>query len=156
MMVAPVELVLITRHAVRERNSAGQAAFRQQLKRAVKRGKADLAIFLAHQAEKLVGGEMITGFKKGAEDGIALVSMLQPHSLQVLVKDFLRFAHGFARRRRMIVNPSLQHVVSGSPNRPNENEIHFHYTLGPQGAIVASRLLPLNNGLSARMSSLGR
>jgi hypothetical protein len=28
----------------------------------------------------------------------------------VPVKNLLGFAHGFARRRRMIVNPSLQHI----------------------------------------------
>jgi hypothetical protein len=31
----------------------------------------------------------------------------------------------------MIVNASLQHVLSGIlKNYPNENEIHFHYTQG--------------------------
>jgi hypothetical protein len=36
--------------------------------------------------------------------------MLQPDALQMLIENVLGFAHGFARRRRMIVNPSLQHV----------------------------------------------
>ncbi len=81
MVVAPVELVLITRHAVRKRDSAGQSAFRQQLERAVNRGKADLGIFLAHQAEKFVGGEMVARLKKGAQDSVALVSMLESNAL---------------------------------------------------------------------------
>src|ERR1051326_5450176 len=44
----------------------------------------------------------------------------------------------------MIVNPSLQHVVSRSPNRPNENEFQFHYT--PQGLqIVVSIQVPVKS-----------
>ena len=76
VVIAAIELVLIARHAVRKRNGAGQAAFRQQFERAVNRGEADLGVFLAHQAEKLVGGEMIARLKKSAQDGVALVSML--------------------------------------------------------------------------------
>src|SRR5579864_839387 len=134
MVIAAVELVFIARHAVRERNGAGQAALRQQLERAVNRSEADLGVFLADEAEKLVGGEMVARFQKGAQDGVALVSMLESYALQVLIKDFLGLAHGFPRRRRMIVNPSLQHVLSVDPQKcsskklPNENEFHFHYT----------------------------
>src|SRR6478736_1604774 len=126
-MVAAIELVLIARHAVRKRDGAGQPAFRQQFERAVNRGEADLGVFLAHQAEKLVGGKMITGFKESAQDSVTLVSVLEPNALQVLIKDLLGFTHGFARSRRMIVNPSLQHVLD-SRNSLNENEFHFHYT----------------------------
>src|SRR5215831_7395819 len=96
VMVAAIELVLITRHTVRERYSAGQPAFRQQLERTVNRGEADLGVFLTHQAEKLVSGKMIAGLKKSAQDGVALVSMLEPNALQVLIKNVLRFTHGFA------------------------------------------------------------
>ena len=52
VVVAAVELVFIACHAVRKRNSAGQAAFRQQLERAVNRGETDLGVFLAHQGGK--------------------------------------------------------------------------------------------------------
>jgi hypothetical protein len=37
--------------------------------------------------------------------------VLEPDAFQMLIKDLLRFTHGFARWRRMIVNPSLQHVI---------------------------------------------
>src|SRR5882724_11452545 len=114
MVVAAIELMFIARHAVRERDSAGQATLCQKFEGTVNRGETDLGVFLADQAEKLVGREMIARLKKSAQDSIALVSMFQPHALQVLKKDFLRLAHGFARRRRMIVNPSLQHVLSRS------------------------------------------
>src|SRR6185369_238353 len=110
VMVAAIELVLIARHAVRKRNGAGQATFRQQLERAVNRGKANLGVFLADEAEKLVGREMIARLKKSAQNGVALVSMLQTDALQVLIKNFLRFTHGFARSGCVIVNPCLPHV----------------------------------------------
>ena len=55
VMAAAVELVFIARHAVRERDGAGQPAFRQQFERAVYGSKADLGIFLSHQPKKLVG-----------------------------------------------------------------------------------------------------
>src|SRR5690349_11667052 len=112
-MITAIKLVLIARHAVRKRNGAGQSAFRQQLERAVHRGESDLGIFLANEAEKLVSRKMVARLKKSAQNGVALVSMLESDALQVLIKDLLRFAHGFARWRRMIVNPCLQHVWSG-------------------------------------------
>src|SRR5436309_4869367 len=86
MVVTAVELVLIARHAVRKRDGAGQTTLRQQLERAVNRGKADLGVFLAHQAEELVGGEMVARFQEGAQDSVALVSVLEPDALQVLIK----------------------------------------------------------------------
>src|ERR1700704_5703121 len=45
----------------------------------------------------------------------------------MLEKNFLGLTHGFARGRRMIVNPSLQHDLIWF-EIPNENEFHFHYT----------------------------
>lgn len=110
MMAAAVELVFIAGHAVWEWNSAGQAALRQQLECAIDGGKADLCVLFSDQPEKLVCGKMVTGLKKGAQDGIALVCVLQAHAFKMAVKNFLCFAHGFARRRRMIINPSLQHL----------------------------------------------
>jgi hypothetical protein len=81
VVAASVELVLITGRAVRKWNCAGQAAFRQQFKRTVDRGESNLGIFLAHQAKKLVSGKMVARLKKSTQDGIALVSMLEPNAL---------------------------------------------------------------------------
>src|SRR5262249_24258934 len=96
MVVTPVKLVLIARHTIRKRNGAGQPALRQQLQRAIDGGKADLRILFSHQAKKLVGGEMITGLQEGAQDGVALVGMLQADTLEMAVKNFLRFTHRLA------------------------------------------------------------
>lgn len=59
---------------------------------------------------------MIAGFEEGAQDCIPLFRVLEPNPLQVAVKDFLGFAHGFAGRRRMIINPSLQHDLRAREN----------------------------------------
>lgn len=80
MMAAPVELMLIAGHAVWEWNSAGQAAFRQQLERTVDRGKADLRVFFSDQAKQLVCGKMIARLQKDAQDGVTLVSMFQANT----------------------------------------------------------------------------
>src|SRR5689334_17304904 len=109
MVAAAVELVFIPRGAIRKWDGTCQTTFRQQLERAVDGGKADLGIFLAHQAKKFVGGEMVAGFQEGAQDGVTLIGVLEADTLEVPVKNLLRFAHGFARRWRVIVNSSLQH-----------------------------------------------
>ena len=140
-MIAAIELVLIARHAIRERDGAGQSALSQQLERAVNRGEADLGIFLADEAEKLVGGKVVARLKKGAQDSVALVSVLEPDAFQMLIKDVRGLAHGFARRRRMIVNPSLQHVIDPKAIL-NENEFHFHYTLPMTGGLWKMRGIP--------------
>ena len=53
---------------------------------------------------------MIACFQESAQNGIALLGVLQAYALQVLEEDILRFTHGFACGRSMIVNSSLQHV----------------------------------------------
>jgi len=60
---------------------------------------------------------MIARFEKGAQDGVALVRMLQPDALQVLKKDFLGLNAWIRVKGRHIVNPSLQHVLSQSPKK---------------------------------------
>src|SRR4029077_18971062 len=53
---------------------------------------------------------------------------LQPHAFQMFVKNVLRLTHGFAGGRRMIVNPSLQHMCwLASQKGLNENDFHFHF-----------------------------
>jgi len=110
MVAAPVKLVLISRHAVGKGHSARQSALGEKLECAIDSCKPDLGVLLAHQPEKLVGREVVPRLQKGAQDGIALVGVFEPHALQVAVEDVLGIAHGFARRRGMVVNPSLQHL----------------------------------------------
>jgi hypothetical protein len=109
MVAATIELVLVTRHAIMKCHLAGQPAFGQQLERAIHGGKADLGVLLPHQPKKLVSGKMVAGIQEGAQDGVSLLGMLQPHALEVLEENFLGFTHGFPRGWRMIVNSLLQH-----------------------------------------------
>src|ERR1051325_1958208 len=83
VVVATIELMLITRHAIRKRNGRGQSTLCQQLERTVNGGKADLGIFFSDQAKQLVRGEMVTRLKKGAQDGVTLVCMLQTDAFEV-------------------------------------------------------------------------
>ena len=109
VVAAAVELMFVARGAIGKRDSAGQTAFGQQFERPIDRGKADLAVALLHQAEQFVSGKMIAGVEERAQDGVALLGMLESHAPQVLVKDVLGLAHGFARGRSVVVNASLQH-----------------------------------------------
>ena len=75
-MAATVVLVLVARDAVVKGNFAGQSALGQQLERAVDRGVADAGVFFLNQAVQFVSGEMVAGFQKCAQDGIALLRLL--------------------------------------------------------------------------------
>src|SRR5947209_17345244 len=110
MVAAAVELVFVSRHAIMECNFAGQAALGQQFQRAVHGGEADLGVFFTGEPEKLVRRKMVTGLKKSAQYGVALLGMFQSYALEMLIENLLGFAHVFTRRRSMIVNPSLQHL----------------------------------------------
>lgn len=110
MMAAPVVLMLVAGDAVMERNFAGQPAFSQQFERAINRGNADSRVFLLHKTVQLVGREMIAGFKKSAQDGVALGRLLETHALEMPMQDILRLAHHFAGDGRLVINALLQHV----------------------------------------------
>jgi len=129
MVAAAVELVLVARHAVGKRNGAGQAAFRQKLERAINGGEADLRVFLSDQAKQLVRGQMVAGLKKRAQNGVTLFCMLQTDAFQVLKENFLGLAHGFARGRGVIVDPSLQHKSESlGKTRQMKMKFIFNYT----------------------------
>jgi hypothetical protein len=84
---------------------------------------------------------MVAGLQEGAQNGIALLGVLQADALQMLKKDLLRLTHGFARGRGMIVNTSLQHLSSGIRAKPaNENEIHFQLYAVPANSQPESSL----------------
>jgi hypothetical protein len=109
MVTAPVVLMLVPRYAIMKCNFAGQAAFRQQLKRAIDRGEADARVFLVYEAVQVVGRKVIPGFEKGAQDGVPLRSLLEADSLEMAVQDVLRLAHHFAGNGGLVINAFLQH-----------------------------------------------
>ena len=109
MMAAAIVLVLVASDAIMKGDFAGQSAFGQQFKRAIDRGKTDTRIFLVYQAMQFVGREMIAGFKKRAQDGVALRSLLEAHALEMPVQDILRLPHHFAGNGGLVINAFLQH-----------------------------------------------
>jgi hypothetical protein len=52
---------------------------------------------------------MIAGLQKRAQDYVALGRLLQPHTLQMAVENFLRLAHHLARKCGLIVDALLKH-----------------------------------------------
>ena len=112
MMAAPVVLVLIARDAVMELDLAGQSAFGEKFQRAVNGGIPNAGVLLLNQAMKFVGGEMVAGLKKRAQDGVALRCLLQANAFEMAVENLLRFAHHLARDRRLVIDALLQHEMS--------------------------------------------
>jgi hypothetical protein len=110
VMAAAVVLVLVARDAVVEGDFAGESAFGEKFQRPVNGGKADLRVFFADLAVKLIGREMIALLEKGLQDGVALVGVLQPNPLEVLVKDIGRLAEHLPRDRRLVINSFRKHV----------------------------------------------
>lgn len=109
---AAVVLMFVTRDAVMEGDFTGKAAFGEKLEGAIDGSETDLRVLLADHAVKLVGGKVVASVKEGAEDGVALASVLEAYLLQVLMKDGCSFAQHFARDCGLIINPFRQHVES--------------------------------------------
>jgi hypothetical protein len=124
VMAAPVVLVLVAGDAVVEGDFAGQSALGQQFERAVDRGVADAGVFFLHQAVQFVGGEMVAGFQKGAQNGVALRGLLQADALEMrwrmscASRTISREMEGWSSMRfcSMKGQDSIGHL---------ENEIHF-------------------------------
>src|SRR5258708_36541482 len=67
---------------------------------------------------------MVASIEEGAQDGVALLGVFQADALQMLVKNVLGLAHGFARGWSMVVNASLQHVCR-RPAKTNPGQLKF-------------------------------
>ena len=62
-----------------------------------------------NQAMEFVGREMVAGFQKRAQDGVALSRLLQADSFQMAVEDVLRLADHLGRDCRLVIDAFLQH-----------------------------------------------
>ena len=109
VMAATVVLVLVAGDAVVEGNFAGQAAFGEQLESAVDGGVADAGVFFLDKAMKLIGGKMVAGFEKRAQNGVALGGLLQANAFEMAVQDVLGFADHLAGDGGLIIDAFLQH-----------------------------------------------
>ncbi len=107
VMIAAIVLVLIASDTVVKGNLAGQATAGEKLKRPVNRGETDAVVFLLDEAVQFVGREMLTRFQERAQDGIALLGLLQANAAQMPEEDFLSFADVLPRDTRLIVDAFL-------------------------------------------------
>ena len=126
VVAAPVVLMFVTGDPVMEGNFAGEATLGQQFQGTVYGGVSDARIFFLHQPMEFVGGEMVAGLQKCAQDRIALGSLFQADALEMTVQDVLRLADHLAGKRRLVVDALLEHGlrVRITPGHL-ENEIHF-------------------------------
>jgi hypothetical protein len=103
-------LVLKPRDAIMEGDLARESALGEQLERAIDGGDAYLGVALLHETVELFDGEVLAGLDEGAEDGVTLLGVLQADALQMLMEALLSVAQGFARERRVVIDPFLQHA----------------------------------------------
>ena len=109
VMAAAIVLVLIAGNAVVKGYLAGQAAFGEQLERAVDRGVSDACVPFLHQSMQFVGREMVARFEEGAQNRVALGSLLQSNAFQMAVENLLGLADHLAGEDRLVINALLEH-----------------------------------------------
>jgi len=127
MVAAAVVLVLVAGDTVVESDFAGESAFGEQFQRAVHRSVADASIFLLDEPVKLLGGKMIAGFEKRAENGVALGRLFEPDVLKMAVENILSFTHHLPRDGGLIIDALLQHGVASQDIRFMAYNRRFHY-----------------------------
>jgi len=108
MVAAAVVLMLVAGDAVVEGDGAGESALGEELKRAIDGGETDLRVFLADQAEKFVGGEMLARFQKSMQDGVALGGVLEADTLEMPMKDLSSLAHHVTRDGGLIIDALVE------------------------------------------------
>jgi len=130
-MTAAVVLMLVAGDAVVKSDFAGQSAFGEQLQSAIDGSVADAGILLLNQAVELVGGKMVAGLKKGAENRVTLGSLLEANTLQVAMKNVLGLADHLAGQGRLIVDAFLKHESqrSGSGYHRSKLKMKFNFSI---------------------------
>lgn len=109
VMAAAVVLMLVSSNAIVECDFAREPTLGEQLERAIDGRDADAGIAFAHELVKLLDGEVLVSFKKGEEDGVALLGPFQAYAFEMLLKPILRLAQPFLRDRDRIIDAFLQH-----------------------------------------------
>jgi len=123
VMAAAVVLVLVAGDAIVEGDFTGQAALGEQLQGAIDSGVADAGILFLHEAVELVGGKMVAGFKKSAQNGVALGGLLEADALEMAVKDVLGFADHLAGDGGLIIDALLQHAGRTESGRTGQDDV---------------------------------
>ena len=109
VMAAAVVLVFVAGNAVVEGDFAGESALGEEFQSAINSGVADAGVFFLDETVKFVGGEVVTGFEEGAEDGVALRGLLESDIFEVAMKDVLRLADHLPRDGGLIIDALLQY-----------------------------------------------
>jgi hypothetical protein len=112
VMASAIVLVLVTGNAVVKSDFARQPATSEKFQSPVDGGKSDARVSLLNQSVQFVDGKMLARLQKRAQDGAALLRLLQADPLQMPMEDALSLANILARDGQMIVNSLLQHVRS--------------------------------------------
>ena len=132
VMTATIVLVFVAGDPVVKSHFAGQAAFRQKLERSVNRGISDAGVLLLDQPMKFIGGKVVAGLEKRAQNGVPLGSLFEANPLQMTVKNFLGLSNHLPGKSGLIVDALLEHGQRVRiPPGHNENEIRFHSRPGP-------------------------
>ena len=128
MVAAAVVLMLVAGDAVVEGDFAGESALGEQFQGAIHGGIADAGVFFLDKAMKLLGGEVVAGFEKRAEDGVALRGLFEADVFEMAVEDILGFADHLPRDGGLIIDALLQHgLASQDITEEIENEIHSRW-----------------------------
>jgi hypothetical protein len=109
VMTAPIVLMFESGNPVMEGDFAGQPTFGQEFQGSVDGGVPDAGVLFLHQAVQFVGGEVVAGLQKCAQDGVALGGLLQAYPFEMSMKNFLRLADHLAGKRGLIVDALLKH-----------------------------------------------
>ena len=117
MVAAAVVLVLVARNPIVKGNFTCESAFGEEFQRAINRRVADACIFLLDESMQLLGGKVIAGFEKCAENGVALRGLFEPDVLEMAVENILGFTHHLPRDGGLIIDALLQHGVASQDIR---------------------------------------
>jgi hypothetical protein len=109
VMAAAIVLVLVAGNAIVKGYLTGQAAFGEEFERAVDRGVSDTSVSFLHQSMEFVGGEMVVRFQEGAQNRVALGSLLQSNAFQMAVENLLGLADHLAGEDRLVIDALLEH-----------------------------------------------
>ena len=97
--------------AIVEGDFTGQTAFGEQLERAVDSGVADAGIFFLNEAVQFVGGKVVAGFEKRAQDRVALRRLLEADTFEVAVKNRLGLDNHLPRDGGLVVDALLEDAL---------------------------------------------
>ena len=108
VMTAAIVLVFVTGDAVVKSDFAGKPALSEELQGAIDGGVADSGVLLFDQAVQFVRGEVLASFEEGLQDRVALSRVFKADTLEVFMKNALRFPHHLRGDGGLVVDALVQ------------------------------------------------